>query len=88
MIKDIFILGSTGSIGLSTLKVLKKEKKNFKIKILTTNKNVKKILNQAINFNVKNVVIFDESKFHKYEKNFIKNKIKVFFFIRRCIKKK
>ena len=72
MIKDIFILGSTGSIGHSTLRVLKKDKKNFKIKLLTTNKNVKKILNQAINFNVKNVIIFDKSKFHKYEKNFIK----------------
>ena len=44
MIKDIFILGSTGSIGLSTLKVLKKEKKNFKIKLLTTNKMLKKFL--------------------------------------------
>ena len=43
MVKDIFILGSTGSIGLSTLKVLKNEKKNFQIKLLTNNKNVKKI---------------------------------------------
>ena len=87
MVKDIFILGSTGSIGFSTLKVLKKEKKNVKIKLLTTNKNVKKILNQAIDFNVKNVVIFDKSKFFKYEKNFKKNKIKVFFSLEDVLKK-
>ena len=87
MVKDIFILGSTGSIGLSTLRVLKKDKKNFKIKLLTTNKNVKKILNQAINFKVKNIVIFDKSKFLKYEQNFIKNKIKVFYSLEDALKK-
>ena len=41
--KDIFLLGSTGSIGVTTLNILKKDKKNFKIRLLTTNSNVKKI---------------------------------------------
>ena len=45
--KDIFILGSTGSIGLSTLNVIKRDKKKFKIRLLTTNNNAKKILRQA-----------------------------------------
>ena len=43
MNKDIIILGSTGSIGKSTLKSISK-KKNFKIILLTTNKNIKKFL--------------------------------------------
>ena len=53
MTKDLILLGSTGSIGTSTLKVIKKNKTDFKIKLLTTNKNIKKILKQAIEFNVK-----------------------------------
>ena len=47
--KDIFLLGSTGSIGETTLKVLKKDKKNFRVKLLTTNSNIDKIYKQAIN---------------------------------------
>ena len=43
MSKDIIILGSTGSIGSSTLSIIRNT--NFKIKLLTTNTNVKKILN-------------------------------------------
>ena len=64
MNKDIIILGSTGSIGTSTLKSIRK-KKNFKIILLTTNKNIKKIFNQAINYRVKNVIVEDEVAFNK-----------------------
>ena len=56
MIKDIIILGSTGSIGKSTLKSISKQK-NFKIILLTTNKNIKKIFNQAINYKEKNLLL-------------------------------
>ena len=42
MIKTIALLGSTGSIGNSTLKSINKDKK-FKIILLTTNSNIKKI---------------------------------------------
>ena len=60
MTKDIFLLGSTGSIGETTLKVIKKDKSNFNLILLTTNKNVKKIYKQAIQFQVKKIVIFDK----------------------------
>ena len=43
MIKDIYLLGSTGSVGTTTLKIINKDKKNFNIKLLTTFKNVNKI---------------------------------------------
>ena len=49
----------------NSLNILKKNKKNFKIKLLTTNKNVKKIYKQAIKFNVKKIVIFDKKKYLK-----------------------
>ena len=45
--KDIILLGSTGSIGNAVLNVVKKNKSNFKIKLLTTNKNIKKNLSSS-----------------------------------------
>ena len=63
MNRDLIILGSTGSIGTSTINILKRKKEKFKIKLLTSNTNAKKLLNQAILFNVKNVIIEDASKF-------------------------
>ena len=53
MTKKIILLGSTGSIGDSTLNVISKNKSKFRIRLLTTNKNVKKIYKQAIKHNVK-----------------------------------
>ena len=75
MNRNLIILGSTGSIGTSTINILKKEKEKFKIKLLTSNTNAKKLLNQAILFNVKNVIIEDESKFKKYKNIFKKKKL-------------
>ena len=74
MNRNLIILGSTGSIGTSTINILKKKKEKFKIKLLTSNTNAKKLLNQAILFNVKNVIIEDESKFKKYKNIFKKKK--------------
>ena len=48
MKNKIAILGSTGSIGFTTLKIIKKDKKNFEIKLLSTNDNAKKIFKQAL----------------------------------------
>ena len=86
MPKNLYLLGSTGSIGRSTLKVIEKNKTDFKIKLLTTNSNVKKIYNQALKFNVKTVVIYDKTKYFKNIKNFKKAKIKVFFTIDEALK--
>ena len=59
--KKIAIFGSTGSIGSSLLKIIKNDKKNFKIELLTANKNYKKLIKQAKFFNVKNLVITDHN---------------------------
>ena len=78
MKKKIAILGSTGSIGLTTLKILNKNKKTFKLELLSTNKNIKKLKSQIKNFKVKNIIIHDEKKFNEYQLFFQKRKINVF----------
>ncbi len=42
MKKKIIILGSTGSVGQNTIDILKKDKKNFEIILLSTQKNINK----------------------------------------------
>ena len=86
MTKDIFLLGSTGSIGETTLKLIKKDKSNFNIKLLSTNKNVEKIFNQAIKFGVKKVVVFDKKSYLSYLKKFREKKIKIFLTIKEALK--
>ena len=63
MKKKIVILGSTGSIGKTTLKILKKERNKFDIKILSTNKNIYLAVKQAKYFNVKNIIVSDYKKY-------------------------
>jgi len=65
MKKKIAILGSTSSIGKSLLDIIKKEKKNFKIELLTANTNYKDLINQTIKFNVRNIIITDPNSFKK-----------------------
>ena len=57
MKKKIAILGSTGSIGISTLQVIKKDKKKFDVVLLTANNNYKKLIQQAKQFKARNVLI-------------------------------
>ena len=76
--KKIIIFGSTGSIGSSLLKIIKDDKKNFKIELLTANKNYKKLIKQAKFFNVKKIVLTDYNSF-LIATSLLKNtKIKVF----------
>ena len=84
--KDLILLGSTGSIGNAVLNVVKKNKSNFKIKLLTTNKNVKKIYKQAVYFNVKKVVILDSTNYDKLSHLFRKKNIKVYSNIDEALK--
>ena len=76
--KKIAIFGSTGSIGSSLLKIIKDDKKNFKIELLTGNKNYKKLIKQAKFFNVKNIVLTDYNSYLIAIKLLKNTKIKVF----------
>ncbi len=73
MKKKIAILGSTGSIGKSLLKIIQDDKKNFEIILLSANKDYQTLLKQTKLFKVKNVILNDSQSFKKF-KNKNKNK--------------
>ena len=87
MVKDILLLGSTGSIGETTLKILKKNKNKFRVTLLTTNKNVNKIYKQALFFGVKNIVITDKKKYFKFKDKFKKKKINIHLSVEHAVKR-
>ena len=78
MTKKIAILGSTGSIGKTLLKIIEKNKKDFEIYLLTANKNYKELLRQTTQFKVKNVIITDKIAFKKFQKLNKNPKIKIY----------
>ena len=75
MKKKVAILGSTGSIGQSTLDVIRKDKKNFKLILLTANNNYKKLIRQAKEFKAKKVLIKNEKFYSKVKKSLKNTKV-------------
>lgn len=71
MIKNIALLGSTGSIGKQTIEVVEKNPEKFKITVLTANSNFELLINQAIKLQPNYVVIADETHF-----NIVKNALR------------
>ena len=69
MKKKIIILGSTGSIGKTSLNIVEKNYNKFNVQLLTTNRNTYLLLKQAKKFKTKNLIIFDNEKFYKEKKN-------------------
>ena len=78
MKKKIGILGSTGSIGENTVKLIQSNKKDFNVIFLSTNTNIKKLLKQSLILKPKSVIIFDKKSYLKNKKKFFKKKITVF----------
>ncbi len=72
MKKKIAILGSTGSIGKTTFNIIKKNKKDFEVVLLSTNKNINLVIRQARILRVKNIIISSRAHYLKAKK--IKNK--------------
>tara|TARA_B100001057_G_scaffold332122_1_gene332440 strand:+ start:3535 stop:4713 length:1179 start_codon:yes stop_codon:yes gene_type:complete len=75
--KKISILGSTGSIGLSTLKILDKKKNILKPYIFVANKNYKEICFQIKIYKPEYFIITNKIVFNKIKKKFFRNKIKI-----------
>ena len=91
MIKKIAILGSTGSIGKNLINILKKDKKNFKIVLLTADKNYNELIKQAKIFNVKNLILTNKNSFLKFRKKNFAKKVNIyndFNSIKKIFKKK
>ena len=78
MKKKIAILGSTGSIGKSLIDIIKKDKRNFEIILLSADENYKELLKQAKFFKVKNIIISNTKSFDKIKKDNYSKKIKIY----------
>ncbi|MDC2980220.1 1-deoxy-D-xylulose-5-phosphate reductoisomerase [Candidatus Pelagibacter sp.] len=78
MKKKIAILGSTGSIGKSLINIIKKDKRNFEIILLSADENYKELLKQAKFFKVKNLIISNTKSFDKIKKDNYSKKIKIY----------
>ena len=72
MKKKIAILGSTGSVGKQTIDLIRRDKKNFQILLLTANKNHALLSKQIKEFKVKNVIITDKRSYFIIKKKFKK----------------
>jgi len=77
MKKKIAILGSTGSIGKTTFNIIKKNPKDFEVILLTTNKNISRILYQAKLLKVKNILVSNHDHYLKLKKKLKNSKIKI-----------
>lgn len=66
--RRVVILGSTGSIGTSALKVARDIPERMEVVGLAAHSNISKLAEQASEFGVKHVCIFDESKAAELER--------------------
>ena len=78
MKKSISIFGVTGSVGNSTIELLRKNKSEFELVSITCNDDIDKIISLANEFNPKIVAIANEKKFKELKKN-LPNHIKCLF---------
>ena len=66
--KNIAILGSTGSIGSQTLEVISENKNKFKIVLLSANRNYKLLIEQAIKYKPETIIFGDINHKRNLEK--------------------
>ena len=78
MKKRIAILGSTGSIGKTTFNIIKENKKDFNVILLTTNQNINEIIKQTQQLKVENILVSNKKKFLKLKDKLKKSNIKIF----------
>jgi 1-deoxy-D-xylulose-5-phosphate reductoisomerase len=77
-LKNIAILGSTGSIGTQTLEVIQEHLDQFCVEVLTAHSNSALLIQQALKFNPNAVVISDESKYAEVKEALASTDIKVY----------
>tara|TARA_B100000963_G_C22635149_1_gene677198 strand:- start:1988 stop:3151 length:1164 start_codon:yes stop_codon:yes gene_type:complete len=75
MRQKISIIGSTGSIGDTVFKIIDKEKKYFKLNLLSANKNYLKIYHQIKKYKPNYFVVNDKKIFEKLKKKIFKETI-------------
>ena len=77
MKKKISILGSTGSIGVNALNVIRNISKNFKIRHLTGNTNSELMIEQSREFNPDSIVMTNEAAAEKVKKELVNDGVEV-----------
>ena len=77
MKKKISILGSTGSIGVNALNVIRNISKNFKIRHLTGNTNSELMIKQSREFNPDSIVMINEAAAEKVKKELVNDGVEV-----------
>ena len=77
MKKKIIILGSTGSIGSTTLKIIDKKRSSFEVFLLSAKDNYNLICKQIKKYKPKYFVVTNSSVFNKVKKKFENKKIKI-----------
>lgn len=68
--KKILLLGSTGSIGVNSLNVIRKFPDKFSVPVLTVNNNIKLLQKQIEEFHPETVVVVNENKAEELRNNF------------------
>ena len=76
--RHIAILGSTGSIGRQALDVIRQHRDMFEVELITANNSAELLIEQAIEFDVNNVVICNESRYEEVADALQPHMIKVF----------
>lgn len=76
--KNLAILGSTGSIGTQTLQVVEANPDRFRVEVLTANNNVDLLVQQALKFKPDSVVIANEGKYQQLREALQQKEIKVY----------
>lgn len=78
-LKNIAILGSTGSIGTQALEVIRQNPERFKVFVLTANNNAELLIRQALEFNPAYVVLTSELKLTEVRNALSSSETKVLF---------
>jgi 1-deoxy-D-xylulose-5-phosphate reductoisomerase len=76
--RNIAILGSTGSIGVQALEVIKTNPDHFGVEVLVANSNADLLIQQSLEYKPNAVVIGDESKYEFVKAKLFQEGIKVY----------
>ena len=65
------VIAGAGSIGKTTLNLIKKEKTNFEVVLLTSHRNIKELDKQTRMFKVKNLIVTDDKSYAFLKRKFL-----------------
>lgn len=75
MMRNISILGATGSIGMSTLDVISRHRDKYDVFALTANSNVQQLAKQCVEWKPRYAVMADETSANKLQELLLKDAI-------------